>query len=140
MAKTLSQDLRLRVIAAVQSGILRRAAAERYAIGEATAIRWVRELIRSGATTAKLKGGVRRSHRIDAYGAIIHAAIDAQVDISLVELAELLERDHGLCVAPSTVWRFLKRHSITVKKKRARQRAGSARRGPAPPRLVRRAA
>jgi transposase len=59
MAKTLSQDLRSQVISAVQSGLSRRAMAERYAIGEATAIRWVREFNHSGATAAKLKGGDR---------------------------------------------------------------------------------
>ena len=53
---------------------------------------------------------------IEAYGAVLLGVIEAQVDISLVELAELLRRDHGLPVAPSTVWRFLKRHDITIKK------------------------
>jgi transposase len=137
MAKTLSQDLRSRVIAAVQGGMSRRAAAERYAIGEATAIRWLREFTHSGATAAKPKGGDRRSHRIEAYGAVLLGVIEAQVDISLVELAELLQRDHGLSVAPSTVWRFLKRHDITIKKNGARQRTGSAGRGRAPSSLVR---
>ncbi len=32
------------------------------------------------------------------------AAIDAQVDITLVELAELLCRDHRVSFAPSTIW------------------------------------
>jgi transposase len=70
MAKTLSQDLRSRVISAVQSGLSPRATAKRYAIGEATAIRWVREFSRSGATAVKLNGA-RRSHRIKACGAVI---------------------------------------------------------------------
>ena len=118
MAKTLSQDLRSRVISAVQGGMSRRAAAERYEIGEATAIRWLREFSRSGATSAKPKGGDRRSHRIEAYAAAILAAIEVQKDISLVELAELLGREHGLSIAPSTVWRFLKRRDITFKKPR----------------------
>lgn len=39
MARTLPEDLRGRVIAAVEGGASRRAAAERFGIGVATAIR-----------------------------------------------------------------------------------------------------
>jgi transposase len=123
MAKTLSQDLRVRLIEAVEDGMSRRAAAKRFEVGVATAIRWVQEFRMTGATAARPKGGDRRSHRIEACGTTIVGAIEAQVDITLVELAELLQREHGLSFAPSTVWRFLHRHDITFKKNRARQRA-----------------
>ena len=43
MAKSLSEDLRARVIAAVEGGLSRRAAAARFGIGAASAVRWVRE-------------------------------------------------------------------------------------------------
>lgn len=128
MAKTLSQDLRVRLIAAVEGGMSRRGAAQRFGVGVATAIRWVREYRTTGTTAAKPRGGDRRSHRIEAFHAIIDGAIKAQVDITLVELADLLRREHGVSFAPSTVWRFFDRHDITFKKNRARQRAGAARR------------
>jgi transposase len=38
------------------------------------------------------------------------------VDITLVELSELLREQHGVAFAPSTIWRFLDRHAMTVKK------------------------
>jgi hypothetical protein len=38
------------------------------------------------------------------------------VDITLVELAELLRREHHAAFAPSTIWRILDRHAITIKK------------------------
>jgi hypothetical protein len=38
------------------------------------------------------------------------------VDITLVALADLLLRAHGAKFAPSTIWRFLDRHDITIKK------------------------
>ena len=41
MARTLSQDLRSRVIAAVDGGMSRNAAAERFGVAIATAVRWV---------------------------------------------------------------------------------------------------
>jgi transposase len=90
MAKTLSEDLRSRLIGAVEAGMSRRAAAARFGVGVATAIRWVRVFRESGATAAKPKGGDRRSQRIEAYRDVILGAIDVQVDITLDELAELL--------------------------------------------------
>jgi transposase len=140
MAKTLSEDLRVRVIAAVEAGLSRHAAAARFGIGVATAVRWLRAWHEEGATTAKARGGDRHSARIEAFGAAILEAIERQVDITLVELAELLEREHGERFAPSTIWRFLDRRGVSFKKNRARQRAGAARHRRAAAGLVRRPA
>jgi transposase len=128
MAKTLSEDLRVRVIAAVEGGLSRHAAAARFGIGVATAVRWLRVWRDEGATAAKSRGGDRHSARIEALGAVILEAVEAQADITLVELAELLERDHGERFAPSTIWRFLDRHGVSFKKNGTRQRTGAARR------------
>ncbi len=128
MGKTLSEDLRVRVIAAVEGGMSRNAAADRFGIAVATAVRWLRAWHDTGATAGKRKGGDLRSHRIEAYCNIILGAIEAQVDITPSELADLLKREHGASFAPSTIWRFLNRHGMTLKKNRARQRAGQARR------------
>ena len=140
MARSLSEDLRSRLIVAVDSGMSRRAAARRFGVAAATAVRWVRAWRTSGTTRAKPQGGDKRSHRIEAYRDTILAAVEAQVDITLAELADLLRREHGQRFAPSSVWRFLDRHAMTVKKNRARQRAGAARRRRAAQGVVRRAA
>ena len=140
MAKPLSDDLRSRLIAAVDGGMSRRAAAERFGVAAASAVRWVHAWRTTGAARAKPQGGDKRSHRIEAYRDVILAAIEVQVDITLVELTEMLRREHGASFAPSTVWRFLDRHAMTVKKNRARQRAGTARRRRAAQGLVQRAA
>lgn len=136
MTKPISEDLRSRVIAAVDGGVSRRAAAARFGVAAASAVRWVREWRESGATCAKRLGGDKRSHRIEAYRDAILAAIDTQVDITLVELTELLRAEHDAVFAPSTIWRFLDRHSMTLKKNGARERAGAARRCRAATRLV----
>jgi len=140
MAETLSKDLRVRVIAAVDGGLSRRAAAERFGIAVSTAVRWVRAWRETGATTAKPKGGDLRSQRIEAYRDIILAAVDARKDITLAELAELLRREHNAHFAISTIWRFFDRQAVTFKKNRARKRAGSAGRHRPPSGVVRRAA
>src|SRR6516225_7964024 len=91
------------------------------------------------AREALPQGGDLRSHRIEAYRDVILAAIEAEVDITLVELAELLRSQHGASFAPSTVWRFLDRHDLTFKKNGARQRARASRRRRPASGLVRRA-
>ena len=53
---------------------------------------------------------------IEAFSGVILAAVAAQKDISLVELAEMLRTEHGASFAASTVWRCLDRHSMTFKK------------------------
>jgi hypothetical protein len=70
----------------------------------------------AGAACARPKRGDQRSDRIEAYRAIILAAIEAQVDITPVKLAELFRREHHAAFPPSTIWRFLVRHAITTKK------------------------
>lgn len=116
MTKSISEDLRFRVIAAVDGGLSRRAAAERFGVAAASAVRWVREWRETGSTRAKPQGGGMRSRRIEGYRDVILGAIGEQVDITLVELAEMLRSEHGAVFAPSTIWRFLDRHSMTVKK------------------------
>jgi transposase len=132
MAKPLSEDLRIRLIVAVEAGMSRRAAAERFGVAVASAIRWVGAWRATGATGAKPQGGDQRSYRIEASKDVILARIDVQVDITLVELADWLRTEHGTAFAPSTIWRFLDRHDMTFKKNGARQRAAATRRrGPA---------
>ncbi len=104
------------MIAAVDGGMSRNAAAERFGIAISTAIRWVRDWRTDGRPTPRSKGGDLRSERVERYREVILAAINAQVDITLVELSELLREEHGVSFAPSTIWRFLDRHGMTFKK------------------------
>jgi hypothetical protein len=86
------------------------------------------------ARCAKPRGGDPRSHRIETYRDIILAAVDAKVDITLVELSQLLRDRHGAAIALSTIWRFLDRHAMTIGKKR---HTPASRHGPTSPRGVR---
>ena len=129
MAKSLSKDLRERVIAAVEGGLSRHAAAARFGVSVASAVRWVRSWRASGVVAAGRQGGDRRSRAIEAFADIILAAVEEPgKDITLVEIAARLRDKHGVSFAPSTIWRFLDRHAMTFKKNGARSRAGAARR------------
>jgi transposase len=136
MAKALSDDLRGRVIEAVESGLSRRAAGERFGVSASSAVRWVGEWRASGSKRAKPQGGDQRSHRIEAFAEVILAAVEAKVDMTLVEIAEMLAAEHRASFAPSSVWRFLDRHAMTLKKNRARGRAGTRGRRCRTPSLV----
>jgi len=57
MAKALSEDLRTRLVGAVEEGMSCRAAAERFGISAASAVCFVKEWRASGATKAKRRGG-----------------------------------------------------------------------------------
>jgi transposase len=116
MTKSISVDLRTRVIAAVEGGLSRRAAAKRFVVAVASAVRWVRVWRESGATLAKPQGGDKRSQRIEAYRDVILGTIASQVDMTLVELSEMLRSEHDAVFAPSTIWRSLDRHATTLKK------------------------
>ena len=78
MAQAYSQDLRDRVI---DAGTSARAAAERFGIGVATAIVWVRRA-REGERTARRQGQPKRS-KLDAHGDYLLALIEAEPDITL---------------------------------------------------------
>jgi transposase len=60
MGKPLSLDLRSRLVGAVVSGMSRRAAAERFGVGAATAVRWVHAANTTGSLCAKISIRFRR--------------------------------------------------------------------------------
>jgi transposase len=137
MAKPLSEDLRMRVVRAVDGGMSRRAAAARFGISPSSAVRFVREWRERGSIGAKRQGGDQRSQRIETHRELILGAIEAKPDLTLVEIAAKLKRERGASFAPSTIWRFFDRHSVSFKKNHARSRAGKVRRRGSPRGLAR---
>lgn len=116
MTKALSLDLRQRVIGAITAGMSCRAAAERFGVAPSAAVKWRRLWLETGSVAPRAQGGDTRSGRIEALGAAILAMVDETPDITLVEIAERLEREHGERFAPSTVHRFFRRHGWSFKK------------------------
>ena len=122
MARANSQDLRERVIAAAEAGLPARHAADRFGIGIATAIVWVRRARETGERMARPQGQPRRS-KLDPHGAYLQSLIDADCDITLAEMQAKLLDDHALKAAIGTLWKFLDRRGLTVKKRMARPTA-----------------
>ena len=124
MAKPYSQDLRERVVAAVEGGLSRRPAAGLFDVGISTVIRWVRRFRATGSVAAKPMGGDHRS-RLTGERVWILQRIEAEPDLTVEELRDEL-RDRGVVVGHGTVCRFFTREDLTFKKKRACSRARAA--------------
>ena len=116
MPKSLSFDLRSRVLSAIDAGLSRRQAAERFGISAASAIRWDALRRAGGDARPKPQGGDRLSQRTEAHADLIHAALAEVPDITLPELKVRLAR-HGASASVAALWRFCRRHKITRKKR-----------------------
>lgn len=116
MTAPLSNDLRLRAVQAVDGGLSRRAAAARFDVSIASAVRWYQRYKRTGGVKPDAIGGDRHSHRPEAYADKVLGWIDENRDITLVEIAERLAAD-GHDFAPATIWRLLDRHDYTLEKR-----------------------
>ena len=125
MTRSLSADLRGRVIAAIEDGISTRKAARRFRIGISTAGTWYRRYRATGEMAARKQGQPSRS-KLDAHEAFILGLIEAAPDITLAEIGERLAAERGVRAAPSTVWLFLDRRGITFKKRRRTPQNSSA--------------
>jgi transposase len=120
MARALSQDLRDRVVSAIDGGLSCRAAADRFGIGVATAVRWRQLALRTGRAVAGKPGGDQRSAKTDAHADFILGLVAERGDITLAEMqAAMAER--GSPVGMGTLWRFFDRRGITRKKRLAMQ-------------------
>ena len=127
MTKPLSLDLRRRVIDAINGGMSCRGAAARFGIAPSAAVKWHRLWRETGSVVPRRMGGDKRSGRIEALGGFILAMVEAEPDITLAELTERLEREHGERFAPSSVHRFFRRRGWSFKKSPATRASRSAR-------------
>ena len=124
MTRSLSGDLRGRVIEAISEGLSTREAARRFRIGIATAGSWYRRYRETGETVARKQGQPSRS-KLDPHEAFLLGLIEAVPDITLSEMVDRLAAERGVRVVPSTVWEFFAKRRITFKKRR-RMRASSS--------------
>jgi putative transposase len=123
--KPYSQDLRDRVIAAVEEeGLSRREAARRYRLSDATAVRWV-QAYRQGRRGPLAQGGDRRSE-LPAHRIWLLELIEAEPDLTLKAVSDRLLVEQGVKADASMLSRFFAKCGISFKKKRSRLRAAAA--------------
>lgn len=117
MAGPLSEDLRWRVVRAVEEeGMSRRGAAARFGVAIRTAVRWV-GTFRSSGSLAPQKMGNPSPPKLAAHRETVLALLEERPDGTIEGLRhELAER--GIVVGYGSVRRFFEREGITRKKRR----------------------
>lgn len=117
MALPLSQDLRGRIVRAVEEGSSIRQAAARFAVSPSAAIKLMARVRATGRTEPAKIGGYRRP-LLAGYDDLLRSLTEAKPGITLAELkARLAER--GIEAGDlSTLWRTLRRIGLTHKKSR----------------------
>ena len=114
MPKPYSQDLRDRVIDAVErGGMSRRERARRYEISESVAIKWLERFERDGSREAVGRGGHRAS-KLTPHRDFLQAARTEKTDITLSTLCDRLLCERGVKSDTSMMSRFFRRLGVTV--------------------------
>src|SRR5260370_10581845 len=117
MSNPYSDDLRLRAVLAVESGLSRRQAAEDFSVGASSVIRWSELHRLTGSVSAKAMGGSRGSRIAGADREWLLTRIAAQPDLTLEEMRRELAEQRGLAVGYGTVWRVLGPEKQNAQKK-----------------------
>jgi len=116
MAAPLSEDLRFRVVRAVEAeGMSRRGAAARFGIALRTAERWVGDY-RSSGSYAPRKMGNPSPPKLAAHRGTVPALLEAQPDITIEGLRHALA-ERAIVIGYGSIRRFFAREGITRKKK-----------------------
>ncbi len=116
---TISQDLRLRLVKKVFSGMSRRQAAAHFDVSVSSAIRFSEQYESEGSVA--LKERKRHKRRLDPYGADILHWIKQTPDLTLGELSVFLFEAHAIRAPTSTIDDWLRAEKISFKKNRTRQ-------------------
>jgi transposase len=117
--KAYSQDLRERVIAAVEAGAQSRPElAETFEVSESTIDKWAKRWRDTGRVAAlPFAGGRRRA--LKACAADIRAEVKQQADVTLDELCERVEAQTGVTASRSMMARELQVLALPRKKSRS---------------------
>ena len=128
MSRAYSLDLRDRVVASVEGGRSCRETARLFDVSVASVVKWSQRKRRTGSAAASPMGWRNRPLRLAGERAWLLARLSVQPDLTLRAIqGELLDR--GMRVSLKAIWNFLRVERLTFKKKPARRRAGSPRRG-----------
>jgi transposase len=114
MPKPYSDDLRERVIEAVEAGASRREAAESFNLCPSSAVKWLQRWRDTGSAKAKPTGG--STSPLEKHAEQLLALVAEQPDLSLDEIVAAM-RKRRIPGSRTAVWRFFARHDVTFKKR-----------------------
>ena len=117
MGRPTSNDLRERIVQGVESGKSRRAVAAQFEVSPSTAVRVVSRYAATGSVAPAKQGRPRGSGKLGPHRAFLIAQVERQPDITMAELAAVLEAERDLKVDPSNLSKFLIALGYSYKKK-----------------------
>ena len=117
MAKPYSDDLRVRVQAAIGEGDSLRSVAERFGLAPSTVIAWAKRVRDTGSFAPGKFGGHKRC-RLEDHRGVVLDLVETTPHLTLHRLKDLLAV-RGISVSHDTVWRFLRREGLSFKKNTA---------------------
>jgi transposase len=122
MGKSSSSDLRVRVVGEIERGQSCRAAARRFGVSAATAVRLAQRKARTGSITPSRQGRPPGRGPLSAHVDVLISWVEAEGDITMPELAARLFAEHGVQAHPASLSRLLLANGFTVKKNAAGER------------------
>ena len=115
MGKPLSIDLRQRVRAFVEAGHSRRAAAERFDVSPSAVIKLMALVRATGSVEPARQGRPPGTGKFAPFAGFIRDRIEEVPDMTMPELAEVLQAAHGLSASPAALSRFLIRKGSVIR-------------------------
>lgn len=113
MPKPIEEDIRAKVIAAVATGVSAREAARRLGVSVSSAIKWAQRWRQSGSYAAQTPRAQPRSP--------LHPQADWLLEVARTQPGVTLDavrrqlQARGVRVATSSVWRFYRRHGVSLR-------------------------
>jgi transposase len=121
MAKVYSQDLRERLIGAVDMGQSASAAGRVFGVSRSIAIKWAQSWRRTGEVP-KARPRERYRWRLDEHEAWLLSLVASEPDLTLEDIRVRLADERGGKTCLNSLWRFYDRHKIVYKKNGSRRR------------------
>jgi putative transposase len=118
MTAPLSNDLRDRVVGAVEAGESCRSVAARFGVAVSSVVKWHQRYRATGSVTPGKMGG-HRKRLLDPHRAFIAERINRTSHLTLHGLKDELAA-RGVKVSHDTVWKFLRREGLRFKKNTVR--------------------
>jgi transposase len=114
-----SEDLRERVLAAVDGGMAARAAAKLFRVSVSYIYKALIRRQRTGETSASARRGHRPRKLSHAQEAALAAHITAHSDVTLAALQAWLLAEHGVRLSNGAMWSAVARLGLSFKKRRS---------------------
>jgi transposase len=125
MGRSSSSDLRVRIVGEIERGQSCRAAARRFGVSAATAVRLAHRKARTGSVVPARQGRPPGKGPLSGHVDVLIGWVEAEGDITMPELAARLLAEHGVQAHPASLSRLLLGAGFTVKKNAAGERSRS---------------